>query len=276
VLAAQARVGAYQIGGKAPHRCGGAGKIICEIVTFGTGRASEFTNNPATMDQTRTFNVLLVDDHHMLRMGLIAMAESSSGYRLHWLESGNLADALVTYRSQPNVDLVLLDMNLPDSQGLHGVQRFLAEYPQARVAIFSATEDEFIVRQALAMGALGYIPKSASAGATLGLVESLLAAVTTRTATASAQPGRWRPGILSDVAVDGPDPGTGTVSTIHARAAMLNGTQLKVLELLLAGMSNQEIASACSLALGTVKNAVSSIFLVLDVHSRSHLISMFR
>ena len=56
---------------------------------------------------------------------------------------------------------------------------------------------------------------------------------------------------------------------------MLNPTQLRVLELVLAGMSNQEIADECKLALGTVKNTVSSIMLALDVHSRSHLISVF-
>jgi DNA-binding NarL/FixJ family response regulator len=49
-----------------------------------------------------------------------------------------------------------------------------------------------------------------------------------------------------------------------------------VLELVLAGMSNQEIASECKLALGTVKNTVSSIMLTLDVRSRSHLMSVFK
>jgi DNA-binding NarL/FixJ family response regulator len=57
---------------------------------------------------------------------------------------------------------------------------------------------------------------------------------------------------------------------------VLNPTQLKVLELVLAGMSNQEIATSCKLALGTVKNTVSSTMLAMDVRSRSHLISMFR
>ncbi len=212
----------------------------------------------------------------MLRLGLIAMAQSFSSLRLQWFEASNLSDALAIYRLQASVDLVLLDMNLPDSQGLQGVQRFLAEFAQARVAIFSATEDEFIVRQALAIGALGYVPKSASARATLGLVESLLGGATGQPTAASAATGQLVAGRLSDAACAPLSPHAGTRNSVHARAATLNGTQLKVLELLLAGMSNQEIASACSLALGTVKNAVSSIFLVLDVRSRSHLISMFR
>jgi DNA-binding NarL/FixJ family response regulator len=219
------------------------------------------------MAQPCDYNVQLVDDHHMMRMGLIALAQASSRQRLHWFESSNLSDALDTYRAQPRIDLVLLDLNLPDSQGLQGVQRFLDEFPDARLAVFSATEDEFVVRQALALGAMGFVPKSASADATLRLVESLLQGPRV---TATTRPTPWMP-----LACAKPVPEL-TGQSIHTRAAALNATQLKVLELVLAGMSNQEIAAASKLALGTVKNAVSSILLSLDVRSRSHLISMFR
>jgi DNA-binding NarL/FixJ family response regulator len=63
---------------------------------------------------------------------------------------------------------------------------------------------------------------------------------------------------------------------LSERTAKLSPTQLRVLELLLEGMSNQEIANELKLAQGTIKNAVSTIMLVLDVHSRSHLSSVFR
>ena len=63
---------------------------------------------------------------------------------------------------------------------------------------------------------------------------------------------------------------------LSERTSKLSPTQLRVLELLLEGMSNQEIATELKLAQGTIKNAVSTIMLVLDVHSRSHLSSVFR
>ncbi len=205
-------------------------------------------------EQNTSYRVQLVDDHHMLRMGLIALAQTSERLNIQWLESTNLSDAIVSYRSQPDIDLVLLDLNLPDSQGLQGLRHFLSEFPNARTAIFSATEDEFVVRQALALGAVGFVPKSASADITLHLIEGLLESV--------------RPVLPSTVPK--------ISNKLSPLTDALNPTQLKVLELVLAGMSNQEIATSCKLALGTVKNTVSSTMLAMDVRSRSHLISMFR
>ena len=213
------------------------------------------------MDQSGDFTVLVVDDHHMLRLGLKALSVASGERRIDWVEAANLGDALDLFSAQPAIDLVLLDLNLPDSRGLHGLRRFLAEHPLAQVAVFSATEDEFVVRQAFALGAVGFIPKSSSGDATLRLVESLLG-------VPAPGAGRVRPTQAAG--------GAGhSAQSLQARTAMLNPTQLRVLELVLAGMSNQEIADECKLALGTVKNTVSSIMLSLDVHSRSHLISVF-
>ncbi|HQS32995.1 response regulator transcription factor [Polaromonas sp.] len=214
------------------------------------------------MDQSGDFTVLVVDDHHMLRLGLKALSRASGERRIDWIEAANLGDALDLFSAQPAIDLVLLDLNLPDSKGLHGLRRFLAEHPQAQVAVFSATEDEFVVRQAFALGAVGFIPKSSSGDATLRLVESLLGV---------PAPGAHRP---RPAQAAGPGH-SANAQSLQARTAMLNPTQLRVLELVLAGMSNQEIADECKLALGTVKNTVSSIMLSLDVHSRSHLISVF-
>lgn len=218
------------------------------------------------MQRDCVYKVQIVDDHLMMRLGLIALAQASSRLAISWLESNNMSDALTAYRTQPDIQLVLLDLNLPDSQGLQGVQRFLAEFPHARIAVFSATEDEFVIRQALSLGAVGFIPKSASAETTLHLIESQLATPNDLSSThqTAAQTVSGSFGWTID------KPFADTLSDT------LNGTQLKVLELVLAGMSNQEIATASNLALGTVKNTVSSTMLALDVRSRSHLISMFR
>lgn len=214
------------------------------------------------MDQSGDSTVLVVDDHHMLRLGLKALSVTSGERRIDWIEAANLGDALDLFSAQPAIDLVLLDLNLPDSKGLHGLRRFLAEHPQAQVAVFSATEDEFVVRQAFALGAVGFIPKSSSGDATLRLVESLLG-------VPASGAHETRPAQAAGAGH------SASAQSLQACTAMLNPTQLRVLELVLAGMSNQEIADECKLALGTVKNTVSSIMLSLDVHSRSHLISVF-
>ncbi len=193
----------------------------------------------------------------MMRLGLQALAGSSdahsSAHTWSWLEAGSLNEALQGYREHAAVDLVLLDLNLPDSQGLNGLWRFLSDFPGARVAIFSATDDEFVIRQALELGAMGFVPKSAAPLLTLRLIESLL-----HHTDHAAQPVTHTPPVPISL------------------ADTLNPTQLRVLELVLAGMSNQQIASECLLAIGTVKNAMSSIMLALNVDSRSHLISVFK
>jgi DNA-binding NarL/FixJ family response regulator len=211
---------------------------------------------------TDNYSVLIVDDHHMMRLGLKTLAQASSALPIDWLEAGNLADALDIYARNPQIQLVLLDLNLPDSQGLQGLRRFLSNYPDSRVAVFSATQDGFVVQQAIALGAMGFVPKSSTPEATLRLVESLLQGLQAVPDTMpSALPER--------------DIGTPNLAA-RERAAKLSPTQLRVLELLLAGMSNQEIATELKLALGTIKNTVSSIMLIMDVHSRSHLSSVFR
>lgn len=208
------------------------------------------------MKQAKPYRILLVDDHEMMRMGLKALALTEATLPITWLEASNLGDAVASYEREEAIDLVLLDMNLPDSQGLQSLQRFMARCPEARVALFSGTEDSFVIKQALSLGAVGFVPKSALASATLATIEVLLLG---------------QQGFANTL----PSPLEG-FGLGEAHAAKLSPTQLKVLALILEGMSNQEIASDCKLALGTVKNTVSSIMLSLEVTSRSHLISVFR
>lgn len=218
------------------------------------------------MNQREDYCVLVVDDHHMLRLGLKAFALNASKFTLHWFEASSLVDALEIYRNEPEINLVLLDLNLPDSRGLQSVQQFLNQFPSVPLAVYSATEDEFVVRQALALGVIGFIPKSVTAEAMLVLLESLLvgsqdASNHNVSHTLSSKQGMH---------------GNTVTGKLLAHEAGLTPTQLKVLEMVLAGLSNREVATECNLAIGTVKNAVSSIMLVLNVNSRSHLISLFR
>jgi DNA-binding NarL/FixJ family response regulator len=219
----------------------------------------------STMKQPGVYCVLVVDDHHIMRLGLKAFAQMNDSMTVQWFEAGNLADALQAFREHSCIDLVMLDLNLPDSQGLKSVQRFLAEFPNAKLVVHSATEDEFVVRQALALGVIGFVPKSLSADSMLDLLMMMLVKVrdTSDQSLSHSLP---------------QEPATQSNSIAGNRQArdVLTPTQLKVLELVLAGLNNRQIADECHLALGTVKNTVSSIMLVLNVNSRSHLISLFR
>lgn len=221
----------------------------------------------------------------MMRLGLIALAQTSSQLNIKWIESSNLDDAMRAQDAQNHIDLVLLDLNLPDSQGLQGLRCFLRRFPTAQVAVFSATTDEFVIKQALALGAIGFVSKSSLANATLVLVESLLLGTNAHHGTepmpldalAATSANHTKINELHVVQTPSQMSVQAAVrAKMRGATVALSATQILVLELVLEGMSNQEIANASKLALGTVKNTVSAVMLLLDVHSRSHLISVFR
>src|SRR6476620_9681892 len=118
--------------------------------------------------------LLLVDDHELVRYGAKALYTELLGVPLEWLEASTLREALDIYRRESDIDAVLRDLNLSDCKGLQGLRQFVQEFPQARIAVFSATQDEFVIRQAQALGAVGYVAKGAVAAEILGTLSALL------------------------------------------------------------------------------------------------------
>jgi DNA-binding NarL/FixJ family response regulator len=143
-------------------------------------------------------------------------------------------------------------LNMSDCRGLQGVRQFKERFPAARIAVLSATHDEFVVRQAKALGAVAYIAKACEPKLLAKTIVDIL-----HDEDRIRSPAKPR-------------------SSRYERVAELGARHLEILDLLLFGCSNQEISSATHLSLGTVKNYVSLILLALDVKSRSHLISLFR
>jgi DNA-binding NarL/FixJ family response regulator len=206
--------------------------------------------------------LLLIDDHDLVRVGLRAALEATSEQPLQWREAQTLSDGMQAYAAEADsIDLVLLDLNLSDCKGLQGLRQFMETFPRARVAVLSGTQDEFVVGQAKALGAVGYLPKAQAPRVTCASILGLLNPTETVVAVAPAS--------LSS-ALRFPSAAT------YDRIAELGPRHLEILELILSGCSNQEISTATRLSLGTVKNYVSTILLALDVKSRSHLISLFR
>lgn len=216
---------------------------------------------PALAAAALPTKVLVVDDHALLRVGIVTSLGQIEHVQLQLLEAGNLSDAIELYRSHPDIALVLLDLNMPDSKGLQGLKQFLETFPLAKVAVISGTQDEFVIGHVRALGAVGYVTKGqaprAMSDIVLGLLGKPLAAEIGGTSSSARFP-RF------------PN------SSRYDRVAELGPRHLEILELVLSGCSNQEISTATGLSLGTIKNYVSTILLALDVKSRSHLISLFR
>jgi len=206
--------------------------------------------------------VMLVEDHDLVRLGVKALFGTPEFGCVAWIEASTLADALRLHAEHADIELILLDLNLADCKGLHGLSQMLAEHPGARVLILSGTQDEFVVRQAKAMGAAGYLHKSGSPDTMRDTLRSILELDSSCGSGSPARSAQHFPKFPSASSYD--------------RVAELGARHLEILELVLSGCANQEISNSTKLSLGTVKNYVSTILLALDVKSRSHLISLFR
>ena len=220
----------------------------------------------APPDELRARRLLLVDDHELVRFAIRSLHVDVGGVPIDWVEAGSLQEAIELYGREADagadIDAVLLDLNLPDCKGLQGLRQFLHVHPAARVAVLSATQDEFVIRQARALGAVGYVSKST-------MVKELRDTLVSLVWPTGAPGSRMRPP-ANALFPRFPS------SAMFDRVAELGPRHLEILELVLSGCANQEICNATKLSLGTVKNYVSSLLLALDVRSRSHLISLFR
>jgi len=202
--------------------------------------------------------VLLVDDHDLVRFGTSMLLESLEDVHCEITPCRSLEEARTACRENGPFDLVLLDLNLPDAKGLQGLRTLLDDCPNVPFAMLTGTQDEFVIRQAQAMGAVGYLLKSWTPERLRAALKSLLGV---RATNAKVTISERFPKLAG--------------TSHYDRVAELGSRHLQILELILEGCSNQEISKATELSLGTVKNYVSAILLALDVESRSHLISLF-
>lgn len=235
----------------------------------------DLPTSPSTVDATaglsRPRAVLVVDDHDLFRLGVRALlqAQAADGRSaLEVLEAASLAQAFQLFEQRGDIDLVLLDLALPDAQGLGGLVEFRQRFPQARLVVLSGIGNTShsrgaIAQAALALGASAFLPKSAHLQDVVAFVRAC--------------------GLFGS---DGPDAGRPAPPAAASRAladglfgdawSRLKPQHAQVLQLLLEGKSNKEIAQLLALTEGTVKNYVSTILLLFGVRSRAQLISALR
>jgi DNA-binding NarL/FixJ family response regulator len=224
---------------------------------------SAFSSSSPSDDASKSRKkVLLVEDHDLVRLGIKALfSNTQDNLEIEWLEAATLVEALRLYAVNTNIDLVLLDLNLADCKGLSGFSQIISKYPYAKVVILSGTQDEFVMRQAKLMGAIGYLHKSSNYQGMKEILRLILSSDLSRDSL-----------LLRSLQMF---PSMSTSSS-YERIAGLGARHLEILELVLSGCSNQEIGNSTHLSVGTVKNYMSTILHALDVKSRSHLISLFR
>jgi DNA-binding NarL/FixJ family response regulator len=231
---------------------------------------------PTQPEGTRPAGLLVVDDHDLVRLGLrtLVQAQAAANAReVKVFEARTLQDALAVYGTeQAGIGLVLLDLHLPDAHGLSGLTTFIGQFPQANVVVLSGVSDPALVREALAHGAQAYLTKSGDLQHVVHYIRSL---------GLLRNPGPVASRDASDfaglTAVDDTDIDTGRwVATSSGQQVRLTARQSELLDWILTGQSNREIADRAHLSEGTVKNHVSTLLLIFGVRSRAQLISQLR
>ncbi|MEL0615725.1 response regulator transcription factor [Cobetia marina] len=222
------------------------------------------------------YRLLIADDHPLFRDAIsrtlnLAVADGSTPeYEL--LQAASLEEALsVIAHHADSLDLLLLDLDLPDSHGLEGLARLREEADWLPVAILSAHEARETVLEALALGAVGYLSKSSSAQTLRDALARMLAGeVYVPAQLMRAAP---RPAPLSASSVPVPPPAPQLAPSLSdaefaRRWQTLTTKQRGVLERMVLGESNKMIAWQLSVAETTVKSHVSAILHKLGVASR--------
>lgn len=199
-----------------------------------------------------TTSILLVDDHPVFLFGLRMLIQGEPDLQITG-EAMNGADALQMLGSRP-VDLVILDISLPDLNGVEVTRRIRQEHPRVRILILTMLDDNTVFN-ALKAGASGYILKGTGGEETLRAVRS----------------------VASGEAIFSPSIARRIMQHFNQPAAVeafpgLTEREREVLDLLAQGLTNTAIAERLSLSVKTVRNRVSDIFNKLHVSDRAEAI----
>ncbi|MGZ6345719.1 MAG: response regulator [Candidatus Limnocylindrales bacterium] len=206
-----------------------------------------------TGQSVRPLRLLVVDDHEVLRQGLVSLLDRRAGLQVV-AEASTVAEAIEqAHRQRP--DLIVMDVRLPDGSGIEACRDIRAEMPETRVVMLTSYPDEEAVMSAIIAGASGYLLKQIRAR---DLVNALEAVGRGESLLDPAVTSQVLERIRRIAANDQPD-----------ELAELTQQERKILMLVAEGKTNKEIAAEVFLSDKTVKNYVSSILSKLNLERRA-------
>lgn len=205
------------------------------------------------MQAHRPIRVMLVDDHEMVRQGLSMMLQTFDDMLLVG-EAQDASDIVDRCRDlQP--DVVLMDLMMPEIDGIQATQTLLEFLPNIRVVALTSFIDPKLVQKMLSAGAIGYLLKNATIDELADAIRSAMQNKPTLSPEATKA--------LIEVANQPPPPGQD-----------LTQREREVLKLMITGLNNNEIAQALSLSRSTVKTHVSNILAKLGVTGRVEAVAL--
>jgi len=200
--------------------------------------------------------LLIVDDQRLMREGLHTLLEMEPDLEIAGEAEDGLA-ALAQYEAlQP--DVVLMDIRMPNLDGVQATLRLRQRWPEARVIILTTFDDDAYVFDGLRAGALGYLLKDVSGEELAGAIRKVAGG------GALIEPSVARKVLAEFARLAEP-----VKPPVERLPDPLSERELEVLRLLAQGFNNKQIAAQLYLAEGTVKNYISTIFNKLNVEDRT-------
>ncbi|MBN1665713.1 MAG: response regulator transcription factor [Anaerolineales bacterium] len=204
------------------------------------------------MKPSQTIRVMLVDDHNVVRSGLATFLRAYEDLQLVGEAKNGLEAVNLCRENKP--DVILMDLIMPEMDGIAATRAILADYPDIKIIAMTSFDEEELVQGVLAAGAISYLLKNVSSdelaaairAASLG--KSTLSPEAARVLVQATRP-------TKDPLVD------------------LTEREREVLNLVVQGQSNRQIADAMVISVATVKAHVSSILSKLQVSSRAEAIA---
>jgi len=199
--------------------------------------------------------ILLADDHSLVRRGI----RSLLGVHSDWQVCGEAADGKEALEkvTQLNPDVLILDLNMPELNGLEVTRRVHKICPQVEVLVLTVQDSEQVMRQVLDAGARGYMLKSDAGDKLLAAIET----VRRHHLFLSSQTSRMLHGSSAPLARDDVTP-----------RQPLSPRERQILQLLAEGKSTKEVAAALDITIKTAETHRSNIMRKLDLHHVTELV----
>jgi two-component system, NarL family, response regulator LiaR len=204
------------------------------------------------MHASQTIRVMLVDDHNVVRSGLATFLRAYEDLELAGEAKNGVEAVALCHRVKP--DVILMDLLMPEMDGIAATRAILADHPETKIIAMTSFEDEAHVQGVLAAGAISYLLKNVTSDE---LAAAIRAAASGRS-TLSPEAAK----VLVQATRPAKDP-----------LVDLTEREREVLNLVVQGHNNQQIADALVISIATVKAHISSILSKLQVSSRAEAIA---
>lgn len=202
------------------------------------------------------YTIVIADDHPLFRNALFQSVHMAiSGANL--LEADSLDSLTALLDKEPDIDLLLLDLKMPGTNGMSGLIHLRVQYPELPIVVVSASEEPSVVRQVKANGAIGFIPKSSDMRELISSLNRVLEGETC-----------YPSGI--DFSEESDE------ESLMDKISSLTPQQYKVLNMLNDGLLNKQIAYELDVSEATIKAHMTAIFRKLGVKNRTQAVILLQ